>query len=193
VIPLPAAIFAAHGRLEFSVKNFEWDVTDVYWESWILVSVDSEGAPFSPTNTGEAGLQSLYHGFNPDDLTKGYRPVGYFNLYDPDCTAWEDCTGEDRTTSFWLSSDDTVFTLSHEWDGPIDDLAFAGNGTVEKTVDLGATSPDGLIQADQLYLMINACGGSNANPCGPWSGPADLKGGPIGVTYSDLTLELFAD
>ena len=192
-IPLPPAIGAAHGRLEFSVKNFEWDLSDTYWESWILVSLDAEGAPFAPTATGAAGIQALYQGFNPDDLTKGYRPVGYFNLYDPGCASWEDCTGEARTASFWLTSDDTVFTLSHAWDGPLDQLTFVGAGTVNKTIDLTATAPGGAIAASQLYLLINACGGSDANPCGPWDGPADLKGGPIGVTYSDLTLELYVD
>jgi hypothetical protein len=62
---------------------------------------------------------------------------------------------------------------------------------VTRTIDLTATSPTGEIAAPQLYLTINACGGSTTNTCGPWGGPSDLKGGPLGVTYSNLTLELY--
>jgi hypothetical protein len=193
IVPLPAGIDASHGRIVFSVSDFEWDLTTEFWEAWILVSLDEVGFPFRPTPTGQAGVQSLYQGFNPDDSTLGYRPVAYFNLHDAGCTDWHDCTGETRTPSFWLRDDGTVYTLTHEWDGPVDRVAFSGTATVNRTVDLSGTSPGGEIAAGQLYLMINACGSSSANTCGPWGGPSTLKGGPVGVTYSALTLELYAD
>ena len=193
IVPLPAGIDASRGRLTFSVSGFEWDLTTTYWEAWVLVSLDGSGYTFRPTPTGQAGVQSLYQGFNPDDSTLGYRPVAYFNLFDAGCTDWHDCTGETRTPSFWLSSDGTVYTFTHEWDGPVDRVGFSGTATVSRTIDLSSTSPAGEISAPQLYLMINACGGSSVNTCGPWDGPSTLKGGPIGVTYSALTLEIHAD
>jgi hypothetical protein len=192
IVPLPAGIDASHGRLVFSVSGFEWDLTTEYWEAWILVSLDEVGAPFRPTPTGQAGIQSLYQGYNPDDSTLGYRPVAYFNLHDTGCTDWHDCTGETRTPSFWLRDDGTVYTFTHEWDGPVDRVRFAGAATVSRTIDLSSTSPSGVIGGSQLTLMINACGGSTANTCGPWGGPSTLKGGPVGVTFSSLTLELYA-
>lgn len=190
LIPLPAGVDASTGTLAITVSNFEWELTTLYWEAWILLSLDEQGPPYAPTDTGDAGVQTLYQGFNPDDATKGYRPVGYFNLADPACADWADCTAEAKTNPFWLSDDGTTYTITQSWTGPTDALTFDGNGVVNKAIDLSATSPGGAISAGQLYLMINACGGSSANTCGPWGGPADLKGGPIGVTYADLHLEL---
>ena len=191
VIPLPPGTLADVGTLEFSVTNFEWDLTTMFWEAWVLVSLDSEGPPFTPTDAGtQAGLQSLYLGFNPDDPGRGYRPVAYFNLRDRACPGWEECTGERRTPPSWLSASGTVYQLRHVWAGAVDDVTFSGNGVVDETIDLRRTSPMGSIRADQLYLTINACGGSTANTCGPWDGPPEVKGGPIGVTYSALRLDL---
>jgi hypothetical protein len=182
VIPLPPGTGAARGDLEFSAANFEWDLTNSFWEAWVLVSLDSEGPPFSPTDAGvQSGIQALYQGFNPDDPNNGYRPVGYFNLFDPDCPDWPECTGEARTPAFWLSNDGTAYTLSHSWDDNIDNLGFLGGGAVNKTVDLSATSPNGKIVADQMYLMINACGGSTVNTSSPLEREARAKPGSHGA------------
>lgn len=107
-----------------------------------------------------------------------------------DADTGHDRTGEASTPGGTPLDDGTVFTYTHAWSGPVDDVTWTGNGNHAVTIDLSATSPAGSIQASLLHLLINACGGSQINPCGTWFGPAKWQGGPIGVTYSDLRLTL---
>jgi hypothetical protein len=191
VVPLPQTLDTRRGSLSISVSNFEWDLTTDFWEAWVLVSLDGHGVPFQSTPTGQAGIQTLYQGYNPDNPSLGHRPVAYFNLADPACDDWHNCTGETKTTSYWLTSDGATYTITQEWDGAVDQVRFEGNGIVNRVIDLSVTSPDGSISANQMYLMLNPCGSSKINTCGPWGGPNGLKGGPLGVTYSHLELEIF--
>lgn len=190
VVPLPAGLDTQQGQMVFSVQSFEWNVTTQYWEQWALVGLDSFGPPLGQGSTGTGSVLTLYRGFNPSDATKGYHLVGYFNLFEPSCAAWQDCTAEAKTPHFWLQQSGQVYTATRAWQGQGETMTFSGTGTVTRTLDLSATS-SGTINASQFYLMINACGGSTHNQCGPWDGPTNLKGGPIGVTYSDVTLEIY--
>jgi MYXO-CTERM domain-containing protein len=133
----------------------------------------------------------LYRGFNPDYANRGYHLTVYFNLYDPGCAVWQDCTSESRTPHFWLQQTGVSYTVHNEWQAQTDTATFTGTASVVRNLDLSQTSPSGVVYANQFYLMVNACGGSTHNQCGPWDGPANLKGGPIGVTYSDVILEIF--
>ena len=114
---------------------------------------------------------------------------GYYNLFDPGCTDWMLCTGEGGSSKGWLNGAGP-FTILQDWTDNVDQLSFTPAGG-KKTVDLSATSPTGVISAPQWYVTVNACGGSSHNACGLWDGPT--KGGPLGVIYSKVTLELIAE
>ena len=190
LVPLPVGLDTSEGTLTFSVRGFEWNVTPDTWEQWALLGLDALGPPLVNTPTGRASAWTLYRGFNPDDATKGYHLAAYFNLYDPSCTDWHNCTAESKTPNFWLQQTGVTYTVTQSWSGPVDNVSFSGGNTVNRVMDLTATAGAGVLSEPQMYLMINACGGSTANACGPWDGPAALKGGPIGVTYANVSLEI---
>jgi len=193
LLPLPEGLEAAEGTLSVSFKNPEVDMTADYFEQWIVLSLDTTGYPFRSTPTGLAGLQSLYRGYNPDLPDRSYRIVAYMNLYDAGCDDWRNCTGETGTTPNWAVADGTVYEIRHAWLGAVDHVRFTGRSTLTRTIDISATSPDGVIAGDRFHLMVNACGGSRDNGCGAWGGPAAMKGGPIGVTYVSVVLELMGE
>ena len=62
--------------------------------------------------------------------------------------------------------------------------------TIHRTMDLTATSPAGTLYEDRLILAINNCGGSSQVICGSWDEAAN-RGGPLGVTYSNVVLEIY--
>jgi hypothetical protein len=193
LLPLPEGLEAAEGTLTVAFMNPEVDMTTEYFEQWIVLSLDTTGYPFRSTPTGLAGLQSLYRGYNPDLPDRSYRIVAYMNLYDPGCDDWHNCTGETGTTPDWAVADGTVYEIRHAWLGAVDRIGFVGRSTLSRTIDISATSPDGVIAGDRFHLMVNACGGSRDNGCGAWGGPAAMKGGPIGVTYLSVVLELMGE
>ncbi len=184
-IPLPPGIDARHGALTVTVDNPELSGPKGFFESYMLASLDTTGAPFAPTKAGKPGLQALYIAYNELDETFA-QARGYFNLGDPSCTDWKLCTIEGSTKKGWLSGTGP-FTLDHAWDGSVDVISFTPGGG-NKTLDLTATAPNGSISAPQLILTLNPCGGSKSNACGLWDG--SVHGGPLGVTYSKLRLEL---
>ncbi len=184
-IPLPAGIDARRGKLTVTFANPELSGPKGFFESWVLVSVDTSGVPFAPIQAGQAGVQVLYLAYNEFDETLA-QARAYFNLYDPSCTDWKLCTAEGASKKGWLAGAGE-FTSDQTWDGPKDALSFTPGGGA-KQIDLSATSPSGAISGKNLVLSINACGGSKSNACGLWDGAT--HGGPLGITYSMVRLEL---
>ena len=193
VVPLPAGLEAQEGAAWISFKNPEVDLSTDWFEQWVILSLDGRGDPYRSTPAGQAGLQSIYRGYNPDDPSRSYRLVGYFNLFDPICTDWRNCTGEAGTSPGWITGDDTVFSIRHDWAGCADALTFTGRGTTTRPVNLCATSAAGVIDADALFLLVNACGGSDVDACGAWDGPAEMRGGPVGITYVSAGIEIYGE
>jgi MYXO-CTERM domain-containing protein len=153
-----------------------------------LVALRPNVQPFKPVGAGNASLSSLYIAYRENDEVMA-QGRGYFNLFDASCTDWKLCTGEGASSKGWLGGAGP-FTILQDWSDNIDQLSFTPGGG-KKAVDLSQTAPSGVISAPQWYLTINACGGSTHNSCGLWDGPT--KGGPLGVVYSKVTLELIAE
>ena len=189
VIPLPAGIDATRGTLSIEVDGIGLGQPTGFFESYQLTSLDGQGAPFKPTPTGEAGIQTVFVLYD-ETGTSVHRVKGYFNLADATCTDWHDCTGESGAPQGWLKPPPQRYKLSHTWEDDVDQLRFEGPFVVNRTIDLSASSPTGRVAAPQLYWTINSCGGSTHNACGLWDGT--VHGGPIGVRYLAAKLELRA-
>lgn len=187
-LKLPPGIDARRGRLTVTFSSPELSGPKGYFESYQLVALSVSGAPFKPVKTGTAGLSTLYIAYTETNEVMA-QARGYFNLFDPGCSDWKLCTGEGGSSKGWLNGAGP-FTVVQNWTDAVDDLAFTPGGG-KKTVNLTSTAPAGVIAAPQLWLTLNACGGSNANACGLWDGPT--HGGPLGITYQTVKLELIAD
>lgn len=185
---LPAGIEARRGRLSVVFAGPELSGPKGYFESYQLVALGTSQGPFTPVKTGAAGVSTLYIAYTETDEVMA-QARGYFNLFDPGCSDWTLCTHEAGSSKGWLGGPGP-FTVVQDWDDAVDKLAFTPGGG-SKTIDLSATSPQGRIAAPQLWLTINACGGSKSNACGLWGGPT--RGGPVGLTYQSVTLELIAE
>ncbi len=182
---LPAGIDARRGKLTTVFSAPELSGPKGYFESYHLVALRPNTQPFKPIGAGSASLSSLYIAYRENDELMA-QGRGYYNLFDAGCTDWKLCTGEGGSSKGWLNAAGP-FTILQDWNDNIDQLSFTPGGG-KKTVDLSATSPNGKISAPGWYVTVNACGGSTHNSCGLWDGPT--KGGPLGVVYTKVTLEL---
>jgi hypothetical protein len=189
VLDLPPRIDTRHGKLLVEFAGVDAGQPPGFFESYILVSLDSTGAPYKSTKAGLPGIQSLYITYDETNDAL-FRAKAYFNLGDPGCTDWTRCTAEVATPKGWIRNASDVYSIEQAWEANADSVTFFGNGAkTVKSMDLSATSPGGTIGADQMYLMLNACGGSRNNWCGYYDGP--VRGGPLGVMYSRCRLEIF--
>ncbi|MFH2010801.1 MAG: hypothetical protein ABI333_29640 [bacterium] len=189
-VDLPYLLDTREGHLEVTVADLEMSppFTTHYWQ-FELVAIDPYGALLSMPPVGHAHLASGYRGYwdaGADNVAQAF-----WNLYDAACTAWQDCTTETGSGANYVSAPG-AFTFTHDWQAQTQWVTFGGNGQVSRTMDLSPTSPGGVFQEDQMILTINVCGGSSAVICGSWDEPAN-RGGPLGVTYSAVRLEIYGD
>ncbi len=194
-IPLPAGLDTSIGSLEAGIANIE--TTFPYSGSsfsFELVALDPFGAGQAKLPpAGRAHLAAGYMGECSDCGTHYWNARAYFNLFDPSCTDWHNCTTETASTPQFIQPA-TSYTYSFVWAGTKLEAWFSdGSSTKYGKVDLGATSPAGVLSESQLYLTINNCGGGAKQlACGSWD-ESNNRGGPLGVTYSKLVLDIPGD
>ncbi len=187
-IPLPSKLDTSEGKLVASVANFEMSppFNSHFWHFYLVV-LDPFGSqtPKLPP-WGHAHVGAGHRGYW--DAGPDHAAVAYWNLFDPMCADWPLCSTETATGGNFISGAAKV-TWTFEWSGTAVWVTFQSNSTVNKKMDLGATSM-GVLSEDSLILSINTCGGSGSLLCGSWDEPNN-RGGPIGVTYSDVKLEIY--
>ncbi|MBN1770890.1 MAG: hypothetical protein JXB32_06515 [Deltaproteobacteria bacterium] len=191
-IDLPPGLDTREGMLAVTVQDFEMSppFTTHYW-GFELVALDPFGAEATRLPpAGRAHQSAGYRGVW--DEGTDFVAQSYWNLMDPSCTDWHDCTTEEASGGGggFVSGADWI-RWTHVWAGTGVEVWFEkADRTVARTMDLAATAPGGSFYEDRLILAINVCGGSSQPVCGSWDEAAN-RGGPLGVTYSDVVLEIY--
>lgn len=191
-INLPPGLDTREGMLAVTASNFEMEppFTTHYW-GFELVALDPFGAEASRLPPeGRAHLAAGYRGVWNEGTD--FIAQSFWNLMDPSCTDWRNCTTEEGSggSGNFVTGADWI-RWTHVWTGTSVEVWFEkADRTVARTMDLAPTAPAGTFYEDQLILTINNCGGSSQLVCGSWDEDFN-RGGPLGVTYSNVVLEIY--